>query len=162
MRLIGFVAAAGVFASAQADTFDFAATIDGIQSGTGSPATGTLTGVYDDVANSFSFGWNITDELIGDPALPGSHIHNAPAGSNGPIVFGFNNPDGTWPLSGNAVWTGIDPGLVDELFAGNLYVNFHTTQFPGGEVRGQILLVPAPAGAALLGLGGLATIRRRR
>jgi hypothetical protein len=28
--------------------------------------------------------------------------------------------------------------MVDELRAGNLYVNFHTTQFPGGEIRGQL------------------------
>lgn len=162
MRLMGFVAVAGLAAGAQADIFQFTATIDGIQNGTGSPTTGTLTGEYDDVANSFAFDWALTDDLLGEPASPGSHIHNAPAGSNGPIVFGFNNPDGTWPLEGSAVWENMPGAMVDELFAGNLYVNFHTTQFPSGEVRGQILLVPTPAaGLALLGLGGLALTRRR-
>lgn len=162
MRTVSVLAVAGLAAMAQADLFQFAATIDGIQSGSGSPATGTLTGIYDDVADSFNFSWDITDELIGAPASPGSHLHNAPAGSNGGIVFAFNNPDGTWPLAGSAMWEGLGQDMVDELFAGRLYANFHTTSFPGGEVRGQVLLVPAPSGVALLGLGGVACIRRRR
>ena len=29
-------------------------------------------------------------------------------------------------------------GLVAQLRAGNTYVNVHTTQFPGGEIRGQL------------------------
>lgn len=142
----------------------FEATINGDQEvpSTPSPATGWMLGEYDSVANTFSFEWAITDELIGDPASPGSHIHRAPAGSNGGVVFGFNNPDGTWPLAGSAVWSDLSVENVDDLFAGNLYINFHTTEYPGGEVRGQITLVPAPAAAGLLGLCGLVAARRRR
>lgn len=161
MRSLCFLAITGLACASQAAMFQFAATIDGIQSGSGSPANGILLGSYDDVANSFDFSWNITNELIGMPASPGSHLHNAPAGSNGPIVFAFNEPDGTWALAGSATWTGLSTTMVDELFAGNLYANFHTTSFPGGEVRGQVLLVPAPASLALLGVGGLACVRRR-
>lgn len=127
-----------------------------------SPAVGTMTGQYDDVANTFSFSWSITDNLVGNPASPGSHIHRAPAGSNGPIQFGFNNPDGTWPLNGSATWTNISQQNIDALFNEGLYINFHTTSFPGGEVRGQIYIVPAPGAAALIGLGALGMIRRRR
>jgi hypothetical protein len=128
----------------------------------GSPAIGTLTGEYDSDLNMFSFSWEISDDLIGVPSSPGAHLHNAPSGTAGDIVYAFNEPDGTWALSGSAVWTGLSQDLVDELFAGNIYANFHTDAFPAGEVRGQISQIPAPGALALLGLGGLTGVRRRR
>lgn len=68
--------------------------------------------------------------------LVGAHIHNAPAGENGPVIadldtliFG-NVIDGTW-----------DPtGFLDALMAGELYVNVHTENNPGGEIRGQLVM----------------------
>lgn len=162
-RLLAIAASAFAAATASADLFQFTASPSGDQEvpPSGSPATGTMTGVYDDVANTFSFEWSVMD-LLGTPASPGSHIHNAPAGSNGPIVFGFNNPDGSWPLMGSATWSGLSPDEVQALFDGNLYINFHTDQFAPGELRGQITLVPAPGALALVGVGGLAALRRRR
>lgn len=81
-----------------------------------------------------------------------SHIHLAPAGVNGPIVaFLYPGPtiqgrtqgvlaEGTitaadlvGPLAGQPL-----SSLVANMSAGNTYVNVHTTQNPGGEVRGQI------------------------
>lgn len=51
--------------------------------------------------------------------------------------------------------------LIAGLNAQLAYLNIHTTTFPGGEIRG-FLLVPEPAGLALLllGLAGLAWGRR--
>lgn len=63
------------------------------------------------------------------------HIHRAPAGSNGPVVF---------PLPGgaaspiNAVWN-LSASDVADYKAGNLYLNLHSAAFPGGEIRGQIV-----------------------
>lgn len=151
--------------SAQADITQFSAVISsGPQQSTpsGSPAVGTLVGEYDSDANSFSFSWSISDNLIGLPSSPGAHLHNAPSGVAGPIVFAFNEPDGTWALDGADVWTGLTAGQVNELFAGNVYANFHTDQFPSGEVRGQISVVPAPASLAALAAGGVFATRRRR
>jgi len=161
MRTTAIIALASLASVAAAEVSLFEATIDGIQAGTSSPAVGNLTGTYDSLANSFSFSWSISDDLIGAPASPGSHIHRAPAGQTGPIVFAFNNPDGTWPLSGSALWTGLSSDNVADLFAGNLYVNFHTSAFLAGEVRGQILLVPAPGAGFLLAAGMVMTRRRR-
>ncbi len=148
---------------AQAETFVFSADISGDQEvpSADTPALGFLAGVYDSDDQSFSFQWLITDNLVGNPAAPGAHIHNAPAGSNGPIVFGFATD--TWDLSGSAVWENMSQGDIDELFAGNMYVNFHTDAFPGGEVRGQITQVlPAPGVLGLAGMGLMVGARRRR
>jgi CHRD domain len=98
--------------------------------------------------------------------LVAAHIHApAPPGTNASVVWGFfgtpdndNNPDnfvltpfasgvgGTfssiWNLpEGNAGTTlaAQIPNLLAEL----AYINFHTVQFAGGEIRGQIL-VPGP------------------
>lgn len=163
MKALVTTLAVGSFAAAaSADQFFFEALIDGAQEVTpvATPATGTATGVYDDVTNEFSFEWSITDNLIGTPSAPGAHIHNAPVGVNGPIVFAMSMD--AWPLDGNDVWSGLSQNEVDELFAGNLYFNFHTSQFPGGEVRGQILFIPTPSSLGVLALGGLVATRRRR
>lgn len=125
-------------------------------------AMGTLTGTYDSILNEFSFSWVIMGDLEGDPSSPGAHLHNGAAGTNGPVVFGFNNPDGTWELSGSATWTGLTQSDVDALYAGEIYANFHTSAFPSGEVRGQIFAVPTPGAASVLGIAGIFGCARRR
>jgi len=81
-----------------------------------------------------------------------SHIHLAAPGVNGPIVvFLYGGP--TIPGSFNGVlaqgtFTAADligplegqplSALIEQMEAGNAYVNIHTDQFPGGEIRGQI------------------------
>jgi hypothetical protein len=51
---------------------------------------------------------------------------------------------------------------ITDLNAGLWYLNIHNSTFPGGEIRGQILLIPEPSSLALLGLGAGALLYRLR
>ncbi|MBW6533730.1 MAG: CHRD domain-containing protein [Mariniphaga sp.] len=92
---------------------------------------------------------NITDVRM-------AHIHLAPVGENGGVVV-WLYPAGPPPeliegkingilaegvitadnLGGSLAGEPLD-ALIDELEAGNAYVNVHTNAYPGGEIRGQI------------------------
>ncbi|HEX6307457.1 MAG TPA: CHRD domain-containing protein [Longimicrobiales bacterium] len=85
-----------------------------------------------------------------------SHIHLAPAGSNGGIVVWLYpsappaqlipgrfqgllaEGDITADDLVNALAGAELEDLLDEIRAGNAYVNVHTSQFPPGEIRGQL------------------------
>jgi len=120
--------------------------------------------------------------------LASAHIHGPAApGASAGVRWGFfgaplndNNPNdfiltpfasgvggtfqGVWnqPEGNN---TTLDAQLTN-LRDGLLYLNFHTGQFGGGEIRGQIVpgVIPEPGSLALLatGLLPLAGIARRR
>jgi hypothetical protein len=68
-----------------------------------------------------------------------AHIHDAFAGSNGPVLIGFDQDAGdstTFTVPGGST---LDAAGIDRLLAGALYVNVHSTAAPGGEIRGQVL-----------------------
>jgi len=51
---------------------------------------------------------------------------------------------------------------ISQLEGGLWYINIHSANFGGGEIRGQILPVPEPSTLALLGLGAGALVWRLR
>ena len=63
-----------------------------------------------------------------------THFHNAPPGENGDIAIPLPNADQT-----SAGIVSITPQQADELRAGRLYVNVHSTNNSKGEIRGQVL-----------------------
>ena len=79
------------------------------------------------------------DSLTGE--IANAHFHHAEAGVNGDVVRGIMDD-----FAGNSaagIWTSGDgepltDELIQELFAGNLYLNIHTAAYGGGEIRGQI------------------------
>lgn len=139
----------------------FSITLDAAQAGgggrTGSGA-GTLT--LDDALNTLTFNnipWgglsaNATAAHIHGPAAPGVDagvIYNlVPTYTQAGSTSGFIN--GTLPLVDGQAGFSLATQL-SQLHSGLWYINIHSTAFPGGEIRGQI--VPEPTGLALMGLG---------
>ncbi len=82
------------------------------------------------------------DSLTGDIAA--AHFHNAAEGTNGPVVrdipFDGTTASGTWRF--DDAEQPLTRDMVRELFTGNIYINVHTAQYPGGEVRGQVRHTP--------------------
>jgi CHRD domain-containing protein len=107
------------------------------------------------------------------------HLHAAQAGNNGGIVFGMKDPNHDLddlvinPVTSRVtgVWDGNEgngttlAAQLANLLANGLYFNVHTPDFPGGEIRGQLILVPEPGTCALCAIVGAAIFgfaRRRR
>jgi hypothetical protein len=65
-----------------------------------------------------------------------AHIHEAPAGKNGPVIVPMTKSgDNTWTFAAGAKLTDAQ---MESLRAGNLYINVHSAANPGGEIRGQL------------------------
>lgn len=81
-------------------------------------------------------------DLVGDyqnisTAITASHIHSPAApGSNAPVLINLTNTGGTsGTLTGSATITAVDES---NLLGGLMYVNVHNSNFPNGEIRGQL------------------------
>lgn len=110
------------------------ATLSGAQEvpATASGAAGSGTFTIDTAANTLSF--DISHSGLVGGAETAAHIHGpAAAGANALPVFDL--PLGA---SKTGVWN-YPEALEADILAGRTYVNVHTTLFPNGEIRGQIL-----------------------
>ena len=65
-----------------------------------------------------------------------AHIHAGPAGKTGPVIIPLQRiADNEWVVPPGAKLT---ESQYQSYKAGGLYVNFHSAQYKGGEIRGQI------------------------
>ncbi len=72
--------------------------------------------------------------------LTAGHIHTGTLGTNGAVLFGLLDDSvavGEDPVTVSGVVT-LTQASENLLFAGGLYVNFHSVNHPGGEIRAQI------------------------
>jgi hypothetical protein len=93
--------------------------------------TGTAVATYDPATKLLK--WKVTYSGLTGPATMG-HIHGpAESGKNAPVVIPFAKVDS--PIEGSATLT--DAQAAD-LAAGKLYINIHTAENKGGEIRGQV------------------------
>ena len=92
---------------------------------------GTGTGSFRVASDGTITGSITTKDVQGTMA----HIHRGAKGQNGPIVVPLDKNGDTYTVPAGRKLT---PQQMDDLKAGNLYVNVHTNRNKGGEVRGQL------------------------
>ena len=102
-----------------------------------SPATGTVVGSYDQ--RSGLLGIKVTYSGL-TANTTSAHIHRAPAGVSGPVQIDFAPLGFTFGAQSGTFSKIIllNTTQAADLLAGNLYVNIHNANFPGGEIRAQL------------------------
>lgn len=151
-----------------------------------SPGTGSGMVAYDDAAHTLHIQLTFSD-LIGTTTA--AHIHSPTAvpgtGTVGvatqvPSFAGFPLGvtsgvfDQTYDLTQASSWNpsyinanggtpaSAELALATSMAEGRAYFNIHTSEYPGGEIRGFLQLIPEPATIGLLALGALAFGTRRK
>jgi hypothetical protein len=139
--------------SASAQVINFTAALNG---GEETPAPGLNTGAV----GAAEVGVDLTNrevvvnlQLFNLPTgTTAGHIHAGARGTPGPVILDFNFPAGrtgdmpiTFRLGQAAFRARPEIGIntlddaIQTIVGGNSYVNIHTTQYPGGEIRGQLI-----------------------
>jgi len=183
--IVAFVTASSLAAAAQG-AITYTASLNGVIEAppNASPGTGEATLVYDPIARTYTLSTTFRD-LLGVVTV--AHIHAATAnpftGTAGvatptPTFPGFpagvssgtydvvlssiatSSYNGAFITNNGGTALSAEAAFRSTLDSGRAYLNIHSSLFPGGEIRG--FFVPSPSAAAMLGLGGLVAMRRRR
>ena len=154
---IGIAAGCGSSKTTAPSNITYTATLAGANekpTAVTSNGTGTFTGTLNPTANTFS--WSLSFSGLTSNAILG-HIHGpADANTATGVIVNFANPTGgtgsltTGAPSGTATGSISLAGAVNSsgtvngdslrklLDAGLTYANIHSSNFQGGEIRGQI------------------------
>ena len=183
IKLIGIVVAVLMLSVvAKADQLVFTATLTGPQEvpPTVSPGIGSALVTVDTVTNLLTI--NVSFAGLLSPTTA-AHIHccAGPTGTAIPATtvptfpgFPLGVTTGTFlqtfdltvassynpafiTANGGTV-AGAQAAFIAGLLNGQTYFNIHTSQFPGGEIRGQLQEVPEPATLFLMGTGLMAAV----
>ncbi|HZW08059.1 MAG TPA: CHRD domain-containing protein [Phycisphaerales bacterium] len=180
------IAVAALAGAASAQTFVWSLNLDGPSENppVPSPGIGTATITFNTTAHTLRVETSFSG-LLGTTTA--AHIHASAAmvpftgtagvASQVPSFSGFptgvtaGSYDMTFDLtlasSWNAAYIAANGGstasaeaaLLSQMMSGRAYLNIHSSVFGSGEIRG---VTPTPGAAAILALGGLAALRRRR
>ncbi len=140
------------------------------------PNSSTATGIEVGAGLSYDSGTmllnvNLVYGLFGAQPLTGNflgaHIHQGAVGVSGPIAIDLTPINLVFsPTQG--FFSGSVPmtvALENQLFSNNLYIEMHSTAYPAGEIRAQLIpvTIPEPGTFALLGVGVVlfAVMRRK-
>jgi hypothetical protein len=190
IRALGLAAALVGASAAQAGIFIYTANLSGPAESpaNNSPGTGTSTVTIDTDAHTmrvqatFSglLGTTTASHIHAPTALPvtgtASVATQLPSFSGFPLGVTSGTYDNLFDLltastynpsfvtaNGGTV-AGAEAALLSALAQGRAYLNIHSSQFGGGEIRGFLIGVPEPASWAmmLLGFGAIGLAIRRR
>lgn len=120
----------------------FVAMLDSSQEKPTNPSTATGTGSFSLNAARTELKYNITYIGLTGPLTAG-HFHAGRPGIIGGVVRTIASAGDSASSTVSGTWTSTDaqpltPALVESLLTGRVYVNYHTSFRPGGEIRGVL------------------------
>ena len=141
---------------AQAQTVNFTATLSGSNE---TPAPGVTTGAFGTASVTWDAATQTLTWIIDVWNMPSgtsnAHFHVGGPGVAGPTVVNIAFPasiSNDFRLTGSATATNLlqraDQGIRSwedfgqSLLGGQIYINIHSANNPGGEVRGQVIRLP--------------------
>ena len=118
--------------SPSASTTTFKATLSGASEvpANASTATGNATLTFNNTTKIFTLTVNYSGMTATD-----AHVHKGAVGISGPAVFPITVTTSPLYLTSTALTTEQEADLKNNLY----YINIHSSAYPDGEIRGQLM-----------------------